>query len=166
MLPHEKTDKKEKKDRIHNMLTTAIVKRRLKEGVTYEEFRKAWYHTVGFDTPTKMVTTLNAFDPREVIVIGFVELDKNATMETLRIDIKERLDNPLDHLIEPEIDRTFGVVVAEDDFSPKGSLEYQPAKVGGEEVDLVQLEQEMIEFKQAMMQAAQEREQAHKEKNS
>ena len=30
------------------MITVAIVTRRLKEGKTYEDFRKAWYHTIGF----------------------------------------------------------------------------------------------------------------------
>jgi hypothetical protein len=29
------------------MITVAIITLRLKEGKTYEDFRRAWYHTVG-----------------------------------------------------------------------------------------------------------------------
>jgi hypothetical protein len=36
------------------MMWISILMRRLKEGKTYEDFRKAWYHTVGFGTPCKL----------------------------------------------------------------------------------------------------------------
>jgi len=46
------------------MITVAIVTRRLREGNTYEDFRKAWYHTVGFGTVTRRYSLINAMDPR------------------------------------------------------------------------------------------------------
>lgn len=118
------------------MKTVSIVTRRLKEGKTYEDFRKAWYHTVGFGTPTNMVTAINAHDPREVIVMGFVEADIDGFEEGLKIDVKERLDNPLDDVIEPEIGRKFGIIVSEDDFSDEGDLEYKEPSLNGENTDL------------------------------
>lgn len=99
------------------MITVAIITRRLKEGKTYEDFRKAWFHTVGFGTSSKLYTMISVFDPREIIVIGFVETNCEELLDKLRIDVKERLDHSLDDIIEPEIGRKFGVLIAEDDFS-------------------------------------------------
>lgn len=130
------------------MMMVSIITRRLKEGKTYEDFRKAWFHTIGFgfesDSPTepepplgRLYTVLNAFDPREIIVIGFgPEISEKVLESVLNIDVKERLDNPLEEVIEPEIGRSFGVLVSEDDFSPAGEIEYQNPSVCGVETDL------------------------------
>jgi len=105
----------------------SIIRRRLKEGKTYEDFRKAWYHTVGFGTASKLFTVINAFDQREIIVIGFVHVDPGQDVRSIsRIDVKERLENPLDAVIEPEIGREFGLLVSEDDFSPPAHLRIIP----------------------------------------
>ena len=63
---------------------------RLKEGKTYEDFGKAWYHTVGFGTGNAMYAVIDAFDPREIIVIGFTETTAENVMAKLKIDVKER----------------------------------------------------------------------------
>jgi hypothetical protein len=118
------------------MITIAIVTRRLKEGKTYEDFRKAWFHTVGFGTPSRLYTMINAADPREIIVMGFVETDLDRFMDGLAIDVKERLGHSLDEIIEPEIYRTFGILISEDDFSDPGSIGYRPPSVNGKETDL------------------------------
>lgn len=134
------------------MMMVSMIKRRLKEGKTYEDFRKAWYHTTGFGIDSdstvepqpplgRLYTVINAFDPQEVIVIGFgPEISEEVLESVLNIDVKERLDNPLDDVIEPEIDRSFGVLVSEDDFSPKGTVEYQNPSVSGVETDLKESE--------------------------
>jgi len=133
-------------------MMVSIIIRRLKKGKTYEDFRKAWYHTTGFgidsDSPTdfkpplgRLYTVINAFDPQEIIVIGFgPEISQENLKATLNIDVKERLDNPLDEVIEPEISRSFGLLVSEDDFSPKGELEYEDPSVNGEKTDMAEVE--------------------------
>jgi hypothetical protein len=121
------------------MITVAIVRRRLKPGKTYDDFRRAWYHTTGFGTKKTMLTVLNALDPREIIVIGLTEAIAEQAPGVLTIDSAERKQHPLDELIEPQIERTFGVLVAEDDFSAAGPIDYQPATVGGAPVDLAEL---------------------------
>jgi hypothetical protein len=121
------------------MITVAIVTRRLKEGKTYEDFRKAWFHTIGFGAPSNLYTMINVNDPREITVIGFVESRLDQYREGLKIDVKERLDHSLNDIIEPEIGRTFGILVAEDDFSSMGSIAYRPASVCGKETDLDQV---------------------------
>ena len=121
------------------MIHVAIVRRRLKEGKTYEDFRKAWYHETGFGTKNKMLTVINGADPREVIVIGLTEADLDQVRELIAIDSRERADHSLDEIIEPEIDRIFGVLIAEDDFSATGATQYQEATVNGQVTDLTQL---------------------------
>ena len=43
-------------------------------------------------------------------------------------------------MIEPAIDRTFGVLVAEDDFSAAGHIDYRAASVHSEETDFAQVQ--------------------------
>ena len=139
------------------MMTVAIVTRKLKPGKTYEDFRKAWYHTVGFGASTKMYTALNVFDPTEIIVMGFVESHVNEFMDGLKIDVNERLENPLEDVIEPEIERKFGMVISEDDFSPKGAIEYREASIGNNETDLNQVYQDISKIAKMIEIASEDR---------
>lgn len=139
------------------MKTVSIVTRRLKEGKTYEDFRRAWYHTVGFGTPTKMITALNVGDPREVIVMGFIEADIEGYEEGLKIDVKERLDNPLDDVIEPEIARKFGIILSEDDFSDEGELKYKEPSLNGKKTDMDEIYSNLTRLMEMINQASAER---------
>jgi hypothetical protein len=140
------------------MLVLSIVTRRLREGKTYEDFRKAWYHTVGFGTPSKLYSAINAFDQREVIVVGLVEIGPGQDpAKLLGIEVKERLDHSLDTVIEPEIGRTLGIVVSEDDFSPTGKMEFRPAAVNGKETDFREVAQGLALAQQLFTQATKER---------
>jgi len=140
----------------------AIVTRRLREGKTYEDFRKAWFHTVGFGSENRMFTLINIEDPREVIVIGLTESSMVELLEKLRIDVKERLENPLDEVIEPEIGRTFGVMVSEDDFSSEGFIEYSEPAVRGKKTDVNEIVGNIQEIRSAFAKAAMERDAAKK----
>jgi hypothetical protein len=148
------------------MLVIAILKRRLRQGKTYQDFRKAWYHTVGYGTDMKMYSAINAFDPREIIVIGMGEIKPGQDpMKMLQIEVKERLDHPLEAVIEPEIDRTFGIVVSEDDFSPSGKIKYKPASINGKETDFEEVAQGLALAKKLIAQASKERDEAKKERD-
>jgi len=141
----------------------SIIRRRLKEGKTYEDFRKAWYHTVGFGTASTLYTVINAFDPKEIIVIGFVEVDAGQDVRSiLRIDVKERLENPLDAVIEPVIGREFGLLVSEDDFSTAGALEYKAPSIRGKETNLTEIAQGLSEARKLIAEASAERDSAKK----
>ena len=146
------------------MIQVAILTRRLKESKTYEDFRKAWYHTVGFGTGNRMYTVINAFDPREIIVMGFTEMELDKLMAGLRIDVKERLANPLDDVIEPEIGRTFGLLVSEDDFSAEGAIDYKPPTVNGVETDLEAFKRDLRQVADSISQASAERDRAREER--
>jgi hypothetical protein len=154
------------------MMMVSIVTRRLKEGKTYEDFRKAWYHAIGFgitsDKPPepplgRLYTVINAFDPREIIVIGFgPEISEESLKSVFAIDVKDRLENPLDNVIEPEIGRSFGVLISEDDFSPVGELEYQQPSVAGVKTDLKELDGLRGLVKTEIEQASRKRDNARK----
>jgi hypothetical protein len=119
----------------------SIITRRLKEGKTYEDFRKAWFHSTGFGNgKNTMYSMINMFDPREIIVIGFSSATPKAMEEALKIEVKFRGENPLDDVIEPSIGRTFALLVAEDDFGAAGDIPFTPAAVGGKPTDMAEFE--------------------------
>jgi hypothetical protein len=148
------------------MITISIITRKLKKGKTYEDFRKAWYHTVGFGTTSKLYTAINALDQREIIVVGFVEVKPGQDpMKILRIDVKERLDNPLETVIEPRIGRKYGILVSEDDFSSTGKIEYKPPSINGKKTDFTEVSQGLALAQKLITQAAAEREKAKKDRS-
>jgi len=71
------------------MKFVAIVKRTLKAGKTYDDYRKAWFHTNGFGIPTTMYTVVTAFNPREIILIGILDGDEQQLFNALSIDVKD-----------------------------------------------------------------------------
>ena len=118
----------------------------MREGKTYEDFRKAWYHTVGFGATNKMLTMINGADPREVIVIGLTEVTTiEQARDLIAIDAKERKENTLNDVVEPEIGRTFGILIAEDDFSGTGPIAYRSASVNGKETDMAEVAENLSE---------------------
>jgi hypothetical protein len=115
----------------------AIITRTLKNGKTFDDYRKAWFHTNGFGISTQMYTVINAFNPREIISIGILEADSADKLQNaLNIDVEERIQHPLDEIIESTIIRNFGMVVSEDDFSANGKLEYLEPAIDGIPTDL------------------------------
>lgn len=132
--------------------TVSILTRRLKEGKTYDDFRKVWFHTTGFGVKGKevegssnrMYSLINIFDPREVIVLGFATTTLGQLEDALDIDVKVRGGNPLDAVIEPEIGRKFCALIAEDDFSAAGAIPYKPAGVGGKETGMAEFGKNLL----------------------
>jgi predicted NBD/HSP70 family sugar kinase len=142
----------------------SIVTRQLREGRTYDDFRRAWYHTVGFGSTTRLYTAMNIFDPREIIVVGLGEVKPGQDpMTLLRTDVKERLEHPLDAVIENKIGRTFGIVVAEDDFSPKGQIPYQAASIEGRPTDFAEVGRALTMAQELIAQAGEERDRAKRD---
>jgi len=109
---------------------------------------------------------INASDPREIIVIGFVETNLEETLSMARIDVKERLANPLDDVIEPGIGRQYGILVSEDDFSAAGAVNYKPASIAGKETNLEEVLTNLSEFAKVIAQASKERDEAKKAKDN
>lgn len=152
-------------DKPRLMTTVSILTRRLRDGKTYEDFRRAWFHTTGFGVKGKevegssarLLTFINIFDPREVIVLGFATTTLDQLRDALDIDVKVRGENPLDDVIEPAIGRTFALQVAEDDFSAVGDIPWHPAMIGGTETDMTQFHRDLQAIAGIFAAAAQKR---------
>ncbi len=101
------------------MIVVAVLTRRLREGKTYDDFREAWLPDQGFGFPTRVVSAQRVDDDREVITIGFSELDEaEAEAQLQRIGPQEeRRHERIDEVVEPEMTRRFYVQVADDDFT-------------------------------------------------
>lgn len=145
--------------------TVSILTRRLKEGKSYDDFRKAWFHTTGFGVKGKdvegssnrMYSLINIFDPREVIVLGFATTTFGQLEDALDIDVNVRAEKPLDAVIEPAIGRKFCALIAEDDFSAVGDIPYKPAVIGGKETDMAEFEKNLLAIAALYAAAAQKR---------
>jgi hypothetical protein len=101
------------------MIVIAVLVRRLREGKTYDDFRKAWLPEQGFGFPTRVVSAQRVDDDREIVTIGFSELGEAEAEEQLRRigPQEERRHERIDEVVEPEMTRRFYVQVAEDDFT-------------------------------------------------
>ena len=101
------------------MIVIAVLTRRLREGKTYEDFRQAWLPEQGFGFPTRVVSAQRVDDDREIMTIGFSELDEaEAEAQLKRITPQEeRRHDRIADVVEPEMTRRFYVEVAEDDFT-------------------------------------------------
>jgi predicted NBD/HSP70 family sugar kinase len=151
------------------MINVAIITRKLREGKSYEDFRKAWFHSTGFGVQpggNRMFTAINMFDPREIIVVGLTETTPEQIAETLNIEVTFRLDHSLDDIIEPEIGRKFGILVAEDDFSSAGDIVYKPPAIGGKETDLEALFGDVSRIAEQYTRAMEEREKGRAKRKS
>ena len=97
----------------------SILMRRLREGKTYEEFRAAWQRVGGFGVPTRVVTGQGLDDPREVVTIGFsdIELDEIEAFLERTAPEEARRHERIAEVIEPTVTRAFYVQVADDDLS-------------------------------------------------
>ena len=71
------------------MKFVAVVTRTLREGKTYDDYRRAWFHSNGFGVSTQMYTVVNAFNPREIISIGIIDTEIEQLSELLAIDVEE-----------------------------------------------------------------------------
>ena len=145
----------------------SILTRRLREGKTYEDFRRAWYHTVGFGTTARLYSAINIFDPREIVVVGIGEVKPDQDPMTLvRTDVTERLEHPLEAVIEPEIGRIFGIMVAEDDFSSEGKMAYRSASIDGRPTDFGEVGGALALARSLFTRANEERDRARSRRDS
>jgi hypothetical protein len=148
------------------MKGVAIISRTLREGKSFDDYRKAWYHTHGFGVPTRMLTVVNLHNPCEIISIGIMELDDISQLPSaLHIDIEERLANPLDEIVEDTIERKFWIIASEDDFSMAGEIPPKPLTVDGKEVRYSDLQEVMGIAASMFTAAAEERDRRQGEKN-
>ena len=96
-----------------------MLTRRLRDGKTYADFRAAWKPDRGFGVPTRVVSGQGLEDPREIVTIGFSDLDPDDIPSFLeRVGPQEQTRHDrIDEVIEPEMTRAFYLQVADDDLT-------------------------------------------------
>jgi hypothetical protein len=97
----------------------SILVRRLRDGKTYEDFRAAWLPDKGFGVPTRVVSGQRMDDPREIVTIGFSDMEPEEAEAFLeRVGPQESVRHDrIAEVIEPEMTRAFYVQVADDDLT-------------------------------------------------
>ena len=100
-------------------MVISILTRRLREGKTYEDFRAAWQREGGFGVPTRVVTGQGLEDPREVVTIGFtdIELDEIDAFLNRTAPEEARRHERIAEVIEPTMTRALYVQVADDNLT-------------------------------------------------
>ena len=100
-------------------MIVSVLMRRLREGKDYADFRAAWLPEKGFGVPTRVVSAVSMEDPRNIVTIGFSELepaDVEAFVERVGPQEKVRAER-LREVVEPGGTRGFYLQVADDDLT-------------------------------------------------
>ena len=100
-------------------MIVSVLVRRLREGKTYADFRAAWKPDKGFGIPTRVVTGQGLEDPREIVTIGFSDLEPEDIPAFLeRVGPQEHVRHErLEEVVEPNMSRGYYVQVADDDLT-------------------------------------------------
>jgi hypothetical protein len=109
----------------------AVFRRRLKEGKTFADFKDAWEAEKGFGVPARVIAATNLEDPREVLTVGFVDIDPRqlARPEASVAEQEALRHGRIDEVIESTELKAFYSVRSEYDYSgdpreiPIGSAE-------------------------------------------
>ncbi|HVO55822.1 MAG TPA: hypothetical protein VMT37_15540 [Solirubrobacterales bacterium] len=97
----------------------SVLVRRLQEGLEYPDFRAAWMPDKGFGVPTRVVSGVSLDNPREIVTVGFSEIDPAEVPDFLaRVGPQEQLRaERIREVTVPGGSRGFYLQVADDDLS-------------------------------------------------
>jgi hypothetical protein len=97
----------------------AVFIRRLRKGMTFEDFKRAWEADKGFGVPTRVFSAVALDEPRLVLTIGFVAVNEEmlaAGIEAARPQEQVRHDR-IDDVIESTELRAMYELRSEHDFT-------------------------------------------------
>ncbi|GAA1698749.1 hypothetical protein GCM10009808_15310 [Microbacterium sediminicola] len=97
----------------------ALFRRRLREGVSFDDFIRAWEADEGFGVPARVFNAVSLSDPREVLSVGFVDIPADALRATAEqvADQEAKRHSRIDEVIESTELRAFYDLRTEHDFS-------------------------------------------------
>ena len=100
-------------------MIAAVFIRRLKKGVTFEQFERAWEAEAGYGVPARVINAVSLEDPRRVLSIGFVAIPAEAMDAIAGRAGKqdEARHNRIDEVIESTELRAMFEVKSEHDFT-------------------------------------------------
>ena len=97
----------------------ALFRRRLREGVTFEDFIQAWEADKGFGVSARVFNAVSMSDPREVLSVGFVDLAPGelAGAAAHVADQEAVRHSRIDEVVDSTVLREFYELRTEHDFS-------------------------------------------------
>ena len=100
-------------------MIVAIFRRRLKEGKTFADFKEAWEAERGFGVPARVIAATSLEDPREILTVGFVDIDPRELAPTSEAvaEGESVRHGRIDEVIETTELRAFYDARSEHDFS-------------------------------------------------
>jgi hypothetical protein len=96
-----------------------MFRRRLRDGVSFEDFIDAWKADKGFGVPARVFNAVALDDPREILSVGFVDIDA-ATLETAVASVAEQQvvrHSRIEEVIESIVSRAYFDLRTEHDFT-------------------------------------------------
>ncbi len=100
-------------------MIVSVFIRRLKEGVSFEEFEAAWQADDGYGVPARVFNSVSLASPRDVLTIGFVGIDAEQfrTSQAATTEHDRGRHERIDALIESTELRAMYELRSEHDFS-------------------------------------------------
>jgi hypothetical protein len=97
----------------------ALFRRRLRDGVSFEQFIEAWEADKGFGVPARVFNAVSLEDPREVLSVGFVDIDGSSLSDAAtQVSAQEAVRHSrIDDVIESTLLHAFYDLRTEHDFS-------------------------------------------------
>ena len=102
----------------HRVIVAVFV-RRLREGMSFDDFIAAWEADTGFGVPARVFNAVSLADPRDVLSIGYVDIEASALEAGMaRVAAQEAVRHSrIDEVVESTALRAFFELRSEHDFS-------------------------------------------------
>ncbi|MEM9513787.1 MAG: hypothetical protein AAGA42_02930 [Actinomycetota bacterium] len=100
-------------------MIVALFRRRLRDNATFDDFIEAWEADRGFGVPARVFNAVSLTDPREVLSVGFVDVEPSA-LDSLSADVADQESirhSRIDEVIESTELRAFYDLRTEHDFT-------------------------------------------------
>ena len=100
-------------------MIVALFRRRLRDGVTFEDFIEAWEADKGFGVPARVLNAVSVDDPREILSVGFVDIDASTiAASTATVADQEAVRHSrIEEVVESTILHAYYDLRTEHDFS-------------------------------------------------
>lgn len=101
------------------MFVAAVFVRRLKEGVTFEEFEAVWAADTGYGVATRVFNAVSFEDPRDVLSVGLLDIPDEALESMAEAAANQDQDrhDRVDDVIESTELKAMFEVKSEHDFT-------------------------------------------------
>ena len=100
-------------------MIVSVIVRRLREGSTFEDFRRAWYPERGFGVPSRVHERRSPRRPAEILSIGFLDVTPD-DLDDLAADIaaaEAKRHYRIEGVIESTELRALYEIVDDEDFT-------------------------------------------------